>query len=167
MEELFRSLPKLLRASNNAPEVEEVFVMAAWKRIAGEGLRGNAVPFRLYRKTLVIAVADISWQKQLEPLSGQMLFRLNSTLGQPLVTYLEFRVDPKTVEAERARLRSRKAQQDEQEKRAMEQAMSGTLLSAAQQIRDETLRRRFLVAAGSCLERRKQESAADDSQDAD
>jgi hypothetical protein len=96
-----------------------------------------------------------------------MLFRLNSTLGQPLVTYLEFRVDPKTVEAERARLRSRKAQQDEQEKRAMEQAMSGTLLSAAQQIRDETLRRRFLVAAGSCLERRKQESAADDSQDAD
>jgi hypothetical protein len=71
------------------------------------------------------------------------------------------------VEAERLRLRARKAQQDEQEKRAMQQAMSGPLLSAAQHIRDETLRRRFLVAAGSCLDRRGQENAADESESAD
>ena len=66
-----------------------------------QGLRAQAVPFRLYRKTLVVAVADATWQKQLEAMSGQLLFRLNSLLGQAIVTYIEFRIDPKTVRAER------------------------------------------------------------------
>src|SRR6267142_175368 len=101
MDDLFRSLPKIIRAAGNAPEVVEAAAMAAWKRVSGEGLRWNAVPFRLYQKTLIIAVPDAGWQKQLESMSGQLLFRLNSVLGQAVVTYIEFRIDPKTVETER------------------------------------------------------------------
>lgn len=128
--------------------------MVAWRRIAGTALRGQAVPFRLYRKTLIVAVADTTWQKQLENMSGQLLFRLNSLLGQAVVTFIEFRVDPKTVRAERQAAKQQEINQEEQERRALRSA-SGELLDAAGAIQDEDLRHRFLLAAGSCIDRRE------------
>ena len=94
MEGLIKSLPAVLRASGNAPEVAEAAAIAAWKHAAGEGLRDHAVPLGLEDRTLKIAVADPIWQKQLNSMRGQMLFRVNSLLGQPIVGALEFIVDP-------------------------------------------------------------------------
>ena len=156
MDDLIRTLPKLLRAAGETEEIAEVAAMVAWRRIAGTALRGQAVPFRLYRKTLVVAVADTTWQKQLEAMSGQLLFRLNSMLGQAIVTFIEFRIDPKTVQRERAAQRMQETDQEEQERRALRSA-SGELSAAAVAIQDEDLRRRFLLAAGSCIDRRERE----------
>jgi hypothetical protein len=156
MEDLIRSLPKLLRAAGEAEEVCEAAAIVAWRRVAGEGLRGQAVPFRLYRKTLIVAVADTTWQKQLEAVSGQLLFRLNSLLGQAVVTFIEFRVDQRTVQAERAAQALKETDREAQELRALQKA-EGQLSQAADAIHDEELRRRFLVAAGSCIERREKE----------
>ncbi len=150
MDDLFRVLPELLRAAGEAEEVAEAAALAAWRRVAGEQLRGQAVPFRLYRKTLTVAVADATWQKQLGQMSGQLLFRLNSLLGLPLVTYIEFRVDPQTVRIERARLRERVIDPVTQEQRALAQARA--VQAAAGAIYDEDLRRRFLLAAGSYMD---------------
>ncbi|HYO90894.1 MAG TPA: DUF721 domain-containing protein [Pyrinomonadaceae bacterium] len=152
MDDLLRVLPKFLRAAGETEEVLEAAAMIAWKRVAGEGLRGQAVPFRLYRKTLIVAVADATWQKQLEKVSGQLLFRLNSLLGQAVVTYIEFRIDPTTVNAQRATLAAQAIDQEAQERRALESA-SGQVRAAAEAITDEQLRRRFLLAAGSCIDR--------------
>src|SRR5256714_6627034 len=105
MDDLFQALPKFLRAGGESEEASEAAAFAAWRRVAGEALRASAVPFRLYRKTLVVSVSDATWRKQLEGISPQLLFRLNSLLGQALVTYIEFRIDPQTVNNERARLR--------------------------------------------------------------
>jgi hypothetical protein len=149
MEELIQSLPKLLRAAGEADEVLEAAAFVAWRRAAGEGLRASAIPFRLYRKTLVVAVADNTWQKQLEAMSGQLLFRINSLLGQALVTFIEFRVDPRTVQAARERLRLRMPEQYADEDDALRRASE--LRAAASAIRDLDLRRRFLVAAGRYL----------------
>jgi hypothetical protein len=154
MDDLLRVLPKFLRAAGETEEVLEAAAMIAWKRVAGEGLRGQAVPFRLYRKTLIVAVADTTWQKQLEKVSGQLLFRLNSLLGQAVVTYIEFRIDPATVNAQRATLAAQAVDQEAQERRALEIA-SGQVHDAAAAITDEQLRRRFLLAAGSCIDRRE------------
>ena len=153
MDDLIRALPKLLRAAGEMEEVAEAAALVAWRRVAGEALRGQAVPFRLYRKTLVVAVADATWQKQLETMSGQLLFRLNSLLGQALVTFIEFRIDLKTVQAERAAL-SHEVNREELEQRAFNSA-SGEVFAAAGAIHDEALRRRFLLAAGSCIDRRE------------
>lgn len=149
MEELIQSLPKLLRAAGEADEVLEAAAFVAWRRAAGEGLRASAIPFRLYRKTLVVAVADNTWQKQLEAMSGQLLFRINSLLGQALVTFIEFRVDPRAVQAARERLRLQAPEQFADEDDALRRASE--LRAAASAIRDADLRRRFLVAAGSYL----------------
>ena len=150
MDDLFKALPELLRAAGEVEEVAEAAALAAWRRVAGEQLRGQAVPFRLYRKTLTVAVADATWQRQLEQHSGQLLFRLNSLLGQPVVTYIEFRIDPQTVRVERARLRGHAPDPVAQEQRALHHARA--LMEAAGAIQDETLRQRFLLAAGSYLD---------------
>lgn len=152
MDDLIRSLPKLLRAAGEGEEVVEAAAMAVWRRVAGEQLRGQAVPFRLYQKTLIVHVADTMWQKQLEAISGQLLFRLNSLLGQAMVTYIEFRVDQKTVQEARAAL-PHEPDRAQQEKQALATA-SAQLSTAAEAIHDDDLRRRFLLAAGSCINRR-------------
>jgi hypothetical protein len=150
MDDLIRALPNLLKAAGDSEEVAEAAVFVAWRRVAGEQLRGQAVPFRLHRKMLVVAVADTAWQKQLERVASQMIFRLNSMLGQAIVTYIEFRIDAKTVREERARLRVTEFDQDKHERRALIHAR--TLNSAAAAIKDEELRRRFLLAAGSYMD---------------
>lgn len=134
----------------------EVAAHVAWRRVAGEGLRTQAVPFRLYRKTLIVAVADATWQKQLEAMSGQLLFGLNSLLGQAVVTYIEFRIDPKTVRAQRAVEQAQQVNHLEQERRALK-SVTGEISTAADAIHDDDLRRRFLLAAGSCIDRRERE----------
>ncbi|HEX5709221.1 MAG TPA: DUF721 domain-containing protein [Pyrinomonadaceae bacterium] len=152
MDDLIRALPQLLRAAGDAEEVAETAACVAWRRAAGEQLRGVAVPFRLYRKTLVVAVPDTSWRQQLEAISGQLLFRVNSILGQPVVTFIEFRVDAETVRKERERQRrlAREVRTAAHEAGALRTAAE--LEDAASAIRDEELRRRFLVAAGSYIE---------------
>ena len=154
MDDLVRTLPKLLRAAGETEEVLEAAAMIAWKRVVGAGLRAQAVPFRLYKKTLIVAVADATWQKQLETMSGQLLFGLNSLLGQAVITYIEFRIDPKTVQKERAAIRTEEVNRIEQEQRAL-CCISGEISLAADAIHDEDLRRRFLLAAGSCIDRRE------------
>ena len=154
MEDLFQSLPKLLRAAGESEEVLEAASFAAWRRVAGEALRGCAVPFRLYNRRLIVSVPDTTWRKQLEQVSPQLVFRLNSLLGQAVVTYVEFRVDPQTVREERARLRDTPYEQHTREEAALDRAVE--LGDAVEAIRDDELRRRFLLAAGSCLNRSKQ-----------
>jgi hypothetical protein len=151
MDDLIRAIPQLLRAAGESEEVAEAAACVAWRRAAGEGVRGLAVPFRLYRKTLIVAVPDTTWRKQLEAISPQLVFRVNSILGQALVTYIEFRVDPQTVRRERERAGQRGERPDEA--RVEEQALSraAELSDAASAIRDEELRRRFLIAAGSYI----------------
>jgi hypothetical protein len=150
MDDLIRALPNLLKAAGDSEEVAEAAAFVAWRRVAGEQLRGQAVPFRLHRKMLIIAVPDTSWKKQMEAVCNQLLFRLNSALGQAVVTYIEFRVDPKTVREERARLRVTEIDPVKQERRAL--AHARTLNGEATAIKDEQLRRRFLLAAGSYME---------------
>jgi predicted nucleic acid-binding Zn ribbon protein len=93
MEALIKVLPAVLRASGNAPEVAEAAALAAWKHAAGEQLKEHALPLSLQDRTLKVAVRDAIWQKQLHSMRGQMLYRMNSLLGQPIVGALEFVID--------------------------------------------------------------------------
>lgn len=135
-----------MKAAGGSTEVAQAACFVAWKQIAGEALSGNAVPLRLDDRTLVIAVADATWQKQMQSLSGQLLFRLNSLLGQPVVTYLEFCEDPRTVTQARLTLTS-------SEKSRELAPVPAELVSAAAGIHDKDLRRAFLGAASSCIRR--------------
>lgn len=150
MNELFRALPALLKEMGDNEPLREAVVFAAWRKIAGEGLREKAVPFRLYQKHLVVAVESTMWKRHLESLSGQMIFKINSALGQALVTFIEFRVDEETIGEERSKRRKNLIDENELREIALEQ-VTPKLRAAADAIKDDNLRYLFLLAAGSAL----------------
>lgn len=154
MEDLFRALPKLLREFEDTDEIREAVAFAAWRRIAGQSLCEHAVPFRLFNKHLIVAVANATWKKHLEHLSGQMIFKLNSVLGQAVVTFIEFRVEEQTVLEERAKNKTSTVSSEELEEIALDE-VTPKLRGAADAIKDDNLRYQFLLAAGSCLARKK------------
>jgi hypothetical protein len=154
MQDLFRALPKLLKEFEDTEEVREAVVFAAWRRVAGESLSEHTVPFRLFKKHLIIAVADKMWKRHLESLSGQMIFKLNSILGQAIVTFIEFRVEEETLRTERAKHRKSQVS-DEQLREIALDAVTPKLRHSADAIKDDNLRYQFLLAAGSCLARKE------------
>ncbi len=150
MIDLIRLLPKLLNATGANPEMTEIAAKIAWTRAAGAGLRPNAIPFRLYQKTLVVSVADAIWQKQMQTMSAELLFRINRLLGRDVVDFIEFRIDPATIDSARAlNFRSKEPS------RSAARPISAELVSAASNISDKELRERFMRAAENCIARRE------------
>lgn len=157
MNELFRALPALLKEIDDNEPLREAVIFAAWRKIAGEGLKEKAVPFRLYQKHLIVAVESEMWKRHLESLSGQMIFKINSSLGQAQVTFIEFRVDEETLREERAKRRTELISEEEMREIALEQ-VTPKLRIAADAIKDDNLRYQFLLAAGSALAYKKRKS---------
>ena len=143
MDQLIKTLPAILKASGASEDVREAASIAAWKQAVGEGLSGHAIPIQLSQQRLVVVVADNMWLRQLEQLRGQLLYRLNAMLGQPLVSSIELRVDPKALAQARGR-------QTEAQRKDINYPVPAELLSAAAGIEDVDLRRAFLGAAASC-----------------
>jgi len=138
MNQLIKSLPGVLRAAGDSTEVAEAAAIAAWKHAAGNGLKEHAVPLKLEDRTLTIAVADAIWQKQLHSMRGQLLFRVNSILGKPLVGALDFVIDTK--------LAKRTVEQHVPEE-PLDNEVPLELWSAASAIEDKELRKKFLKTA--------------------
>ena len=141
MIDLTRLLPKLVRAN------PELAAKLAWSRAAGEGLRRNAVPVRLDGTTLIVSVADALWQKQLESMAGELLFRVKKLLGGG-VNQIVFRISPADVS------KVQSLEPDEPRKQTRGSALPNELLFAAGSIADEELRARFLRAADNLIARR-------------
>ena len=150
MIDLARLLPKLLKATGTNPEMAEIAARIAWTRAAGEGLRPHAVPIRLFRKTLIVAVADPIWQKQLQMMAAELVFRINQLLDGPVVDFIEFRIDPAAVAKARARTWPDKVSSTEGRT-----PIPAEVLSAAGNITDPDLRQRFVRAAENCINRRE------------
>lgn len=153
MDKLINTLPKILAAANGSEEVAEAVCVSAWKHAVGDVLNSHAVPVQLKDRTLVIAVSDHIWQRQLEQLRGQLLFRLNAVLGQQTVRAIEVSVQPSKFI--RHELSNRKT-------------VGGTaavpieLITAAAEIQDAGLRRAFLGAAMSCVTRLETQAPTSD-----
>ena len=146
MNQLIKSLPGVLRAAGDSIEVAEAAAIAAWKHAAGDGLKEHAVALKLENRMLTIAVADAIWQKQLTSMRGQLLFRVNSILGTPLVGALDFVVDPKLVKPH--------VEQTTKHEELLDNEVPLELWSAANAIQDKDLRKRFLKTALLALRRK-------------
>ncbi len=145
MESLIKTLPAILAAAGPSAEVAEAACFAAWKPAVGDALSAHAVPVKLENQTLIVAVADNIWQKQLEQMRPQLLFRLNAVLGHSLVKLIELCVEPNA-------LPKTQMPQGTSSKRS-DYAIPFELLAAASEIQDVDLRRAFLGAAASCMKR--------------
>ena len=151
MNQLIKSLPQVLKAAGNSAEVAEAAAIAAWKHAAGDGLKEHAMALKLENRTLTVAVADVIWQRQLTSMRGQLLFRVNSILGQPLVSALDFKIDPQLAKTNAA--------SPEHEDEPLDNEVPLELWSAANTIHDKDLRKRFLKTALLALKRKRQSHA--------
>jgi hypothetical protein len=145
MESLIKTLPAILTAAGPSAEVAEAACFAAWKHAVGAALNIHAVPVKLEDHTLTVAVADNIWQRQLEQIRPQLLFRLNTVLGHSLVKLIELRVDPNALPKMRMPAGA--------STKGTDYAVPFELLAAASEIQDADLRRAFLGAATSCIKR--------------
>ncbi len=145
MNQLIKSLPGVLRAAGESEEVAEAAAIAAWKFAAGEGLKDHAVPLKLENRTLTVAVSDTIWQRQLHLMRGQLLFRVNSILGRPVVGAIEFTIDPALAAAQ---------VEEQQPEQSLDNEVPLELWSAANAIQDKELRRKFLKTAALSLKRK-------------
>jgi hypothetical protein len=93
MDQLIRTLPAVVANAEAPAELFEAACIATWNHIVGPVLREHTKPVRLAERKLIVAVRDTVWKKQLESMQGELRFRLNSILGQPLVTFIEFKVE--------------------------------------------------------------------------
>lgn len=151
MLDLFRTLPGIVKDLEDAEPVREAMVFAVWRRIAGPSLAEHAVPLKLERSTLSVAVSNVTWQRHLKDLAGQMLFKINAAVGTPMVSFIQFEInEPAVLEA-----RSQSVTDETQLRQEAEKALTPELINAAAKIEDEELRRQFLLAAGNCLVRKE------------
>ena len=146
MNQLIKSLPTVLKAAGNSAEVAEAAAIAAWKHAAGDGLKEHAVALKLENRTLTVAVADPIWQKQLTAMRGQLLYRVNTILGQSLVSAFNFVIDRERVKP--------RVEHPEQED-PLDNEVPLELWSAANTIHDKELRKNFLKTALLSLKRKK------------
>src|SRR5262245_11505494 len=141
MQEIFSALPALLARHEDNEDVRTAVVFAIWRHVAGGGLAEHAEPLALDGTKLTIAVADRNWQRNLEQIAPEMLFRLNSKCSSRQVTFIEFVIDKTALV--RSDQRSDHARLEAQ---ALDQ-ITEPLRIAADAITDDDLRRKFLLAA--------------------
>lgn len=140
MIDITRLFPRILRAN------PELAAKLAWNRAAGEGLRRNTNPVRFAGGRLTVSVADALWQKQLESMRAELIFRMNNLLGSATVNEIIFRIAPADV--------PQKSHHDDTADPKKPNPLPTELLFAAASIADEDLRARFLRAADNLIERR-------------
>jgi predicted nucleic acid-binding Zn ribbon protein len=80
----------------------ELRARAAWKVAAGKKIAEHTRAVALVRGALVVEVEDQIWQRQLKTLSVFLLRNLEKTLGEPMVTDIDFRPMPRRREPQRA-----------------------------------------------------------------
>ncbi len=146
---LFQALPVILRKAGGDAQVEEQIAFAIWRKIAGEGVTRQSTPLALASGILRVAVTDQTWKAQLEKLAPEYVARMARLSGSPLVSRLEFVVDPAAVTTANPPTVSPINFQHTAE-------IVEDLRESAGAIRDDELRRIFLHAAARAIERREQ-----------
>ena len=153
METFIKVLPAVIEAAGASDEVLEAACLGAWKHAVGETLSARARAEALRDHTLVVAVEDKVWQRQLEQMRDQFLFRLNKVLGRQVVKVLEFRIAPEKFVVQKP-----VADKSTTRSTPME-SIPSELVSAAACIEDPGLRKAFLGAAVSCVNRLEKQDA--------
>lgn len=146
MDELVSLLPFILQRSGYQPDVCEQAAFAAWDHVVGKAVAVHCVPFRLHEKHLIVITSDKTWKTQLQKMTSEIIFKIGRVLGTPLVTYIEYRVEPRYI--------AKRHQQRQAISFDRLEQWRAELQADADRITDPKLRDVFLRAASKSLARR-------------
>jgi predicted nucleic acid-binding Zn ribbon protein len=85
---------RLIKKDRHSQQIigENDIVRGIWPSAVGKAIARHTVRLKMVRTTLVVEVEDALWQKQLYPLSAQIVQRLQKLLGNTGIQEIEFRV---------------------------------------------------------------------------
>ncbi len=85
---------RLIRKNKLSNEIftDEDLNRALWPAAVGKAIAAHTSRIKLVRTTLVVEVQDAIWQKQLFPLTAQIIERIRKVSGSDVVRDLEFRI---------------------------------------------------------------------------
>lgn len=69
-------------------------VWGLWDEAVGETIAKNARPAAVSGKLLIVHVTSSTWIHQLQFLKNDMINRLNTALGKPLIAEIKFKIGP-------------------------------------------------------------------------
>ena len=147
MRAILQTLPGLMPEIQRS-EFREAIVFAVWPTVIGEQLREVSAPTGLEDKVLTISVSSLEWKREFEQHAGQIVYKLNASMKNPVVERLAFVVDPDAVRA------SSEKPNGQKEAPISSNAISKAVSVAAANIKNYELRTNFLKAAAACIERR-------------
>ncbi len=81
---------------------QEAMVCAAWASAVGKKIAAHSRAAKLVRARLVVEVEDAIWQRQLFVLRGQIVRKIDESVGAGIVEDIEFRVAPRRLGPQRA-----------------------------------------------------------------
>ncbi len=85
---------RLIRKNKLSSDIfsDEDLNRALWPAAVGKAIAAHTLRIKLVRDTLVVEVEDALWQKQLFPLTAQIVDRIRKVTGSDVVRNLEFRI---------------------------------------------------------------------------
>jgi predicted nucleic acid-binding Zn ribbon protein len=127
---------RLIRKNKLSNEIftDEDLNRALWPAAVGKAIAAHTSRIKLVRTTLVVEVEDAVWQKQLFPLTSQIIERIQKVTGIDVIRDLEFRVAVPRRQTMRAAAREGQSQQPEQP------------LDEAEDIRDPVLKKVYRLS---------------------
>lgn len=85
-------LDQTLKGLNLARPMKGYSLWGAWKEIVGEALAFQAQPRSIRNRILFIDVSHSTWMQQLQFLKPDLLKKINTFLGEPLIEDIRFRL---------------------------------------------------------------------------
>jgi len=80
----------------------DALVCSAWAGAVGKKIAAHSRAAKLVRAHLVVEVEDAIWQRQLFALRGQIVRKIEESVGPGMVEEIEFRVAPRRLGPQRA-----------------------------------------------------------------
>lgn len=144
MEQIFGAMSNVLNELGPNAQTREAMVFAAWRRCAGAALSERTFPIEFFGNRLIVAVEDDIWRRHLEDLSPLMISRLNGSLSEGRILFIEFRVEPR---------RFASLERIHESSDVDLSLLQHSLATAAESIGDPKLRANFLDTAARYLAR--------------
>ncbi len=85
---------RLIKRDGKSQQIlgDDEMVRGIWPAAVGNAIARHTVRLKVVRKTLVVEMEDSTWQRQLFPLSKQIVERVQKLLGSSGIDDVEFRV---------------------------------------------------------------------------
>lgn len=99
MEHIGKTIINVIRSSDLEPLMAHTIVSATWDNCVGELLQKQTKTVDFNEGVLTIAVRDATWKHHLVELSPQLIARLNASLDNAYVKYLEVVANPELFES--------------------------------------------------------------------